>query len=327
MKHVWKLAGILMFLVSLIFAEPALNGANGAQSATATTNGGQSWTREGTGSYGCSAKDIAHYVCRRAAGPIVVDGRLDEPSWQMAEKSPRFVDMVTGEPGFYDTRAAALWDDQYLYIGLWLEEPYVKAHLTKTGSLIFQENDAEVFIDGGDAYSEFEINALGTTYQVFFIWRDAYKMGGAFDVPEFDIFKNKALTFGGDYDRQDRSFWTGTHPRGLRWAFLNWQFPGLLHAVHVEGKINDSSKADKGWTVELAFPWKGMKWLAAGRSLPPKDGDIWRVFFGRFELLKPGGVELNPHPAWVWSRHAVYDTHIPECFPFIQMSTQTVGKQ
>jgi len=26
------------------------------------------------------------------------------------------------------------------------------------------------------------------------------------------------------------------------------------------------------------------------------------------------------------SRHAVYDTHIPECFPFIQMSNQTVGR-
>jgi len=65
---------------------------------------------------------------------------------------------------------------------------------------------------------------------------------------------------------------------------------------------------------------------AAGRSLPPRDGDVWRIFFGRFELLRPGGVELNPHPAWVMSRHAVYDTHIPECFPYIQMSNKTVGQ-
>ena len=326
MKKAWKVVGSLILLVALNAAPPVLIGAEGAASGTGAPNGGQSWLKAGTGSYGCSANDIAHYVARRAAGPIVVDGLLDEPSWQRAEKSARFVDMVTGEPGFYDTRAAVLWDDQYLYVGLWLEEPYVEAHLTKTGSLIFQENDAEVFINGGNAYSEFETNALGTTYQVFFIWRDAYKQGGVFDVPEFDILKNNALTFGGDFDRTDQNFWTGTHPRGLRWAFLNWQFPGLLHAVHVDGKINDNSVPDKGWTVELAFPWQGMKYLAAGRSLPPKDGDIWRIFFGRFERLKPGGVELNPHPAWVMSRHAVYDTHIPECFPFIQISNQTVGQ-
>jgi len=327
MKTAWQLVAALVLFVSLSATEAALVGAGGPEEGFGAPNGGQAQMRAGTGSYGCSAQDIAHYVARRAAGPITIDGRLDEPSWQMAEKSSRFVDMVTGEPGFYDTRAAVLWDDQYLYVGLWLEEPYVEAHLTKTGSLIFQENDAEVFIDGGDAYSEFEINALGTTYQVFFIWRDAYKKGGVFDVPEFDIFKNNALTFGGDYDRQDQSFWTGTHPRGLRWAFLNWEFPGLLHAVHVDGKINDNSTPDKGWTVELAFPWKGMKWLAAGRSLPPKDGDVWRIFFGRFERLKFGGVELNPHPALVWSRHAVYDTHVPECFPYIQMSNRVVGEE
>ena len=274
----------------------------------------------------CPVSDIAHYTSLRAEGPINVDGRLDEPSWQKAEKSPRFVDMVSGAPGFFDTRGAVLWDDQYLYVGLWLEEPYVEAHLTRKGSLIFQENDAEVFIDGGDAYSEFEINALGTTYQVFFIWRDAYQRGGKFDVPEFDVFKNNAYTFGGNYDRDTNSFWTGTHPRGTRWAFLNWEFPGLLSAVLVDGKINDNSAPDKGWTVELAFPWKGMKWLAGGRSLPPRPGDTWRIFFGRFELLKPGGVELAAHPAWVWSRHGVYDTHIPECFPYVQFSDKTVGE-
>jgi len=317
MKNFWKLGLALALFVS---------SASDAAAPASPPNGARDLMQAGTGSYGCTAGDIAHYVARRAAGLISVDGRLEEPSWQLAEKSPRFVDMVSGEPGFYDTRAAVLWDDEYLYVGIWLEEPYVEARLTRNGSLIFQESDAEVFIDGGDAYSEFETNALGTTYQDFFIWQDATKKGGAFDVPEFDVLKHHALTFAGDYDREVASFWKGTHPRGLRWAFLDWEFPGLLKAVHVDGKINDSAETDKGWTVELAFPWKGMKWLAAGRSLPPRDGDTWRIFFGRFELLKLAGHELNPHPAWVWSRHAVYDTHIPECFPYIQMSNKTVGQ-
>ena len=88
--------------------------------------------------------------------------------------------MVTGTPGFFDTRAAALWDDENLYIGFWVDEPFVEAHLTQRDSLIFNENDVEVFIDGGDAYYEFEINALGTVYEVFFIWQDAYQRGGRF---------------------------------------------------------------------------------------------------------------------------------------------------
>jgi hypothetical protein len=276
--------------------------------------------------FACTENGIGSYVARRAAGPIQIDGLLDEPSWQKAEKSPRFVDMVTGEPGWYDTRVAVMWDDENLYVGYWIEQPYVEAHLTERNSLIWLEGDAEVFIDGGDAYYEFEVNPLGTLYEVFFIWRDAYQPGGVFDVPEFDILKRQPLTFGGDYDRQAKTFWRGTHPRGLRWAFLGWEFPGMRAATHVEGKINDNATPDKGWTVEVAFPWKGMKYLAAGRSLPPKDGDTWRLFFGRFELFRVNGAEVEPHPAWVLSPHRVYDTHLPECFPYVRISAKTVGE-
>ena len=274
----------------------------------------------------CVEQGIATTTSRRALGPIQIDGQLDEPSWQKAVKSPRFGDMVTGEPGWYDTRVATMWDDENLYVGFWIEQPYVEAKLTERDSLIFQEDDAEVFIDGGDAYYEFEINARGTPYEVFFIWRDAMKPGGKFDLAEFDVVKNQALTFGGDYDRQAKTFWRGTNPRGLRWAFLNWDFPMMRAATHVEGKMNDDSSPDKGWTVEVAFPWKGMKHLAAGRSLPPRDGDTWRIFFGRFDLFRRNGQEVDPHPAWVLSPHRAYDTHMPECFPRVVMSTTPVGQ-
>jgi hypothetical protein len=98
MKILGKMLLVLVALVSTVYAAGAAQPASGARDLL----------QAGTGSYGCSAQDIAHYVARRAAGPISVDGRLDESSWQMAEKSPRFVDMVTGAPGFYDTRAALL---------------------------------------------------------------------------------------------------------------------------------------------------------------------------------------------------------------------------
>lgn len=276
--------------------------------------------------YGCSEQDVAHYTCYRTRKPIKIDGLLNKSVWQAAEKSPRFVDMVTGEPGFFDTRAATLWDDKHLYIAFWIEEPFVEARLTQRDSIIFKENDVEVLIDGGDCYYEVEINALGTIYEVFFIWQDAYTRGSRFDVPEFDLLARKALSFGGDYDRQPETFWRGTHIRGCRWAFLDWDFPGLQSAVHVDGRINDRTVVNQGWTVELALPWKGMKCLAGERSLPPQEGDVWRIFFGRFEKLTPSGVELQPHPAWVWNKHGVYDTHIPERFPYVHFTNAFVDE-
>lgn len=240
------------------------------------------------------------YTCHRTLG---------QPDWEKAPRSPRFVDMVSGEPAWFDTRAAMLWDDENLYVKFWGESPCIEARKTERDSLVFLESDFELFIDGGDAYYEFEINAANTVYEVFFVWKDAY---GKFDQEEFSLTRRDALSFGGDADRSGGTFWRGTHPRGTRWAFLDYDFPGLETKVEIDGHLNDRMKLSRGWSAEARFPWAGMKHLAAGRALPPKDGDIWRFFFGRFEKLHAGGREVEPHPAWCWTPHGVYDTHQPD---------------
>src|SRR5262245_49500780 len=138
----------------------------------------------------------ADYICYRVSQAPEINGRLDAEVWQRALRSPRFADMVTGQPAIFDTRAAAVWDDQNLYVGFWIEEPFVEAHLTERDSLIFAENDVEVFIDGGDCYYEFEINALNTVYEVFFIWQDAYRGASRSELEELDLFSRIVLSFG-----------------------------------------------------------------------------------------------------------------------------------
>ncbi len=86
------------------------------------------------------------YTCHRTRTPLQIDGRLVKPAWQLVRTSPRFVDMVTGDPGYFDTRAAALWDDQNFYVAFWIEEPFVEARLTERDSLIFNENDVELLV-------------------------------------------------------------------------------------------------------------------------------------------------------------------------------------
>jgi hypothetical protein len=199
----------------------------------------------------------ARYTCYRAAGPITIDGRLDELSWQRAPKSNPFVDIVTGEPAWFDTRVALLWDDDYLYFAFWLEETDVWGTLTERDSKIYEENDVEVFIAGSDAYYEFEINALNTVYEVLWFWKDVFRPS-----PLFDPAKQRMMVLDGVGGH--------VHPRGERWGFLDWDFPGLRTAVHVDGVVNSRARTDRGWTVELAFPWKGLDLLADGRALPPK---------------------------------------------------------
>lgn len=265
----------------------------------------------------CPEDQIAHYTAYRVSEPLHVDGKLEEPGWKAAPRSPRFIDILTGKPTMYDTHAAILWDDQNLYVGFWLEEPNVQATFTKHNSPIYENNDAEVFIAGRDSYYEFEINALNTVYEAFFMWEDTYDKDGFAQEPAFQRSNPLVKTFNG--------VGFTNHPRGLRLGSWAWTFPGRQTAVHVDGTLNNAHDKDRGWTVELAFPWKGMEWLAKadGRALPPRDGDVWRIDFSRFNQYKA------PPPAqdssgWFWSRHGVWDSHIPECFPFIRFSTNNV---
>jgi hypothetical protein len=271
--------------------------------------------------YGCDERELSHYTCFRTSHQPRIDGRLDKPAWREAPRSHRFVDLVSGGPAILETRMASLWDDDYLYVAFWVGEPDVQARLAKRDSLIWTENDVEVFIGGEDCYYEIEINALGTVYEVFYVWQDALKTGRRFDRPEFDLRARRVDVLGGF---QDGLRW-GKHPRGPRWAFMDWDFPGLRTAVRVQGTLNDASDVDEGWTAEIAFPWRGMRTLAGKRSLPPRDGDVWRLDFSRFELLKNGGVPVEPHPGWALNKHGVYDSHIPECFSFVHFSALDAG--
>jgi hypothetical protein len=235
------------------------------------------------------------YVCYRAKAPIQIDGKLDDAAWQDAPWTEDFVD-IEGDakpaPRFR-TRVKMLWDDTYFYVAADMEEPHVWGTLTEHDAVIFQDNDFEVFIDpNGDnhEYYEFEINALNTGWDLFLC--KPYRDGGP--------------------------------------AINSWEIPGLKTAVHVAGTLNDPRDVDKGWTVELAFPWKVLK-EAAHRPAPPKEGDQWRVNFSRVEWKhevvdgKYRKVKGLKEDNWVWSPQYVIDMHRPELWGYVQFTKQAPG--
>jgi len=241
------------------------------------------------------APSPAGYVCARAAAPPQIDGRLDEPAWRDAPWTAGFVDIegdARPRPALR-TRARMLWDDEYFYVGAEMEEPNLWATLTAHDAVIFQDHDFEVFIDpNGDSheYYELEINALGTVWDL--LLPRPYKDGGK--------------------------------------AVHDWEIPGLKTAVHLDGTLNDPRDTDRGWTVEIAFPWSALREVARCPS-PPADGDQWRVNFSRVEwtLARTGGgyakVAGTHENNWVWSPQGVVDMHRPESWGYVQFSTGRPG--
>jgi hypothetical protein len=268
-----------------------------------------------TGRYGCSENLLTHYSARRVEQRPAIDGNLEKEPWRSASRSSRFVDLVSGAPGLLDTRIAALWDDEALYLGFWAEEPRVRARLTERDSFLWMENDVEVFVGGDDCYYELQVNALGTVYEVLYVWQDAYRSSDRFVRAGLDLAARNVDVLGGFQDASRH----GRHPRGKRWAFMDWDLPGLRSSVRVDGTINDDSCVDRGWTVELALPWSGLAPLCTGRPWPPREGDVLRMDLSRFEHVEAGGRPLSPSAGWALNPHGVYDSHIPECFSFIHL--------
>ncbi len=265
----------------------------------------------------CVEKEIPHYIAYRTAKKPQIDGRLDEYVWKNAPRSPRFRNLISGAETIHDTRAALLWDEEYLYIAYWIEEPDLQATLTERDALIYQNNDVEFFIAGSDGYYEFEINSFGTIYEVLFFWDEAYKAGS------YDTIEGLAVGQAGSKPFYGVGY--KDHPRGHRTGFWDWDFPGLQSAVYLDGTINDDRDRDRGWTVELALPWSGMAVLAMGdkRSLPPQDQDIWRMDFSRFNQYKEAP-PADDSGGWAWSPHGVWDSHVPECFTYIHFALEKV---
>jgi hypothetical protein len=240
-----------------------------------------------------------HAICYRALSPPAIDGKLDEPSWKAAPWTDPFVDIEGNRQPPLATRAKMLWDDDYYYLAADLQEPDVWATLTARDSVIFQDNDFELFIDpDGDthAYFELEINALATVWDLMLV--QPYRDGGP--------------------------------------AIHAWDIAGLKSAVDVRGTINRPGDRDEGWSIEIAIPWKILR-EAAPAKRPPRSGDQWRVNFSRVQwqldvvearyVKRRDGKKGTPLPEdnWVWSPQGAVNMHMPERWGFVQFSDVPAG--
>lgn len=169
------------------------------------------------------APEARIYNAPKATGALVIDGILDEADWAAAPLSEAFADIrgVDFEPKpVKETHMKMLWDDEHLYIAGIVEEDKVTGSLTEHDSIIYHDNDFEVFIDPeGDCrnYFEIEVNALGTV---------------------MDLLMDRPYRDNGNF-------------------FLPWDLRGLQVAVSVEGTLNEDTP-DQRWIVEMAIPFEAL---------------------------------------------------------------------
>lgn len=273
------------------------------------------------------------YVCYKLGvnESIAIDGRLTEPAWAAVGWSEPFMD-ISGPlfpTPYFDTFFKARYDDTYLYIGGYLQETQVWAYQTEENSVVFNDNDFEVFIDPAGDDMQYKVRQtsttcshtrahsllLPTTASVFVF------LGGGCSL------SRKLLIAGPSSGRHAHPHnthatqefeinainvsWhlTLTKPYKAGGVPYNNTLPGLKTAVYVDGPLNNPAAGpDAYWSVELALPLAA--YLAnetCSQQVPPASGTIWRINFSRVEWNvtdidnKWVKNESIPCSNWVWS--------------------------
>lgn len=227
------------------------------------------------------------YYCKRRTKPFSLDGNIFKEFWDDIPFTNAFVDIEGDkkEPPFYETQAKMQWDEENFYFAAVLHGQEIWANLTERDSVIFYDNDFEIFIDPDSdthGYFEFEMNALNT------VW---------------DLFLNKPY--------RDR----GAEP-------LNgWDIKGLRSQVAIKGRLNQVSEENAYWSVEVVIPFHALIERSQSKR-PPVCGEYYRVNFSRVQWhvdTESGAYEKKDHPEenWVWAPTGLINIHYPELWGFV----------
>ena len=165
---------------------------------------------------------VPRYEVKRAVAPIVIDGKLDDPSWKTAA-SIQFVFPWESQTGAkQNTVAKLLWDDQYLYVGYECQDTDIVAVHTERDDPTYRDDAVEIFINPKPSqtglYFGLEMNARAVLY---------------------------------DYLMYDASY-----------AMKRFNLSGVKLLTNIRGTLNARGDQDSGWTLEVAIPWENFEELA-----------------------------------------------------------------
>eukprot|EP00483_Globobulimina_turgida_P003659 UN03665 len=157
--------------------------------------------------------------------PDISDGKLIEKAWTDISFSDLFVDIANLAVPRFNTQMKMRWDTNWLYVGAQIYEPEIWANLSADETVIFHDNDFEIFVDADGSnhyYKEYEMNANNNTWNLCL--NVPYSDGG---------YENSTRVF-------DKNGWT--------------MIPPLQCGTYIDGELNNPTNRDYYWSVEIKMP-------------------------------------------------------------------------
>jgi hypothetical protein len=169
-----------------------------------------------------------HAICRWAAQPPVLDGKLDDRCWQKAAVIDHFASFWTKTPRA-GTFAYLVWDDDALYYAASMTDAELRAFGTKRNDTLWEGDVFELFFKPAvdkPEYFEFQANPRMLVFEMAF--------------PK----------------RQHDSL-----------AFAKAPPLGSKAVVALDGTLDKPGDRDLGWSVEGRIPWTAFA-IAGGKPKP-----------------------------------------------------------
>ena len=198
----------------------------------------------------------------------MLDGKLNAAVWGFANSTGRRVETRYGGRGAVEADAKLLWDERFLFVGVEVSDALLRAGDTLRDAHLWEQDCVELMIDPrGDGRDYFEIQ-VSPRGVVFDTRYDARREPGPF-------------------------------------GYTEWNSRARV-GVSTRGEIDDT-KADSGYSVEVAIPWQAFS-LEDGASRKPAIGSRWPANLYVMDLGD------DRQRAAAWSPLGVGDFHVPERF-------------
>ena len=220
---------------------------------------------------------ITTYTIQKTSESLMIDGVLDEQSWQKVPFTENFVDLSNFNlTPVYQTKAKMLWDANHLYFAFVCEDTSIWATYVGRDKNLYYQDGVEVLIDpDGDGinYAEMGFSPNAQMYDLSMLRPYAQANGST-------VYDSK------------------------------WNISGMTVASTYTGTINKAT-GGKQWICEVSLPFTGVPASIVTKIASPQVNDTWRLNFARPDHSY---LKSNPVTYYTWSYTGAIDNHIPSRF-------------
>jgi hypothetical protein len=194
--------------------------------------------------YGQSATGRPRYEVRRAKAPIEVDGSIDPKEWSAASPAVEFIFPWESQTGARQkTHARLLWDDTNLYVAYEAADTDITAQVQGRDEFVYRDDTVEIFLNVTPSQT---VAYYCLEINVRGVVMDYVCIAGQYYMRRFDM-------------------------------------EGIKVGVRTDGTLNMRGDTDRGWSLELAIPWKNFSDMAQ----PPRIGTVFTANLNRWDGTEP----------------------------------------